>query len=324
MTVPSSSLSTLRPDLAAFFEFDLDAEEQGFVGTQVLPVVEVGLQSDNPGKMPLEQLLSEASTSRSSGSKYSRGSWKFETFSYATTENGFEEPIDARDEKRYRHIIDAERVAASRARAMVLRNQEKRIADLVFNTGTWAGAALTTSVGTPWSTVATAVPITNVEAAVQKVYDNSGLWCNALIVNRKVFRNLRNCAQVTDRIASAGAGDATKASDITADMLAMVFDLDYVIVAGSSKNTAKEGQAASVSQIWSSANAMVCKICVGGDMRDPGIGRTFHWSEDGSTIGGTIEEYYEEQSRSRIIRDRHETAEVIMYKEAGHLLTNIS
>ena len=39
---------------------------------------------------------------------------------------------------------------------------------------TFAGVALTTGVTTEWSTVATATPIANVEAAVQKVYDNSG------------------------------------------------------------------------------------------------------------------------------------------------------
>jgi hypothetical protein len=326
MTVPSSALSTLRPDLAAFFEFDLEAEQQGFIGTRVLPVVEVGLQSDNPGKMPLEQLLAEATTSRTSGSVYNRGSWKFETFSYATKENGFEEPIDERDEKRYRHIIDAERIAASRAMATVLRNQEKRIADLVFNATTWNGASLTTAITNEWDSNHTtnATPIADVENAVRKVYDNSGLWCNALIINRKVFRNLRALDDITDRVASAGAGDATKASDITAEMLAMVFDLDYVIVAGSSKNTAKEGQSATPGQIWSDEYAMVAKICVSGDMREPGIGRTFQWSEDGSLIGGTMEEYYEVQSRSRIIRVRHETDEVIMYPQAGHLLSNVT
>lgn len=324
MPSPSSSLSTLRPDLAAFFEFDLEMEAAGFVGTRVLPVVEVGLQADNPGKVPLEQLLQENSTARASGANYNRGSFKFETFSYATEENGFEEPIDARDEKRYMHIIDAERVASARALAQVMRGHEKRVADAVFNTSTWTGASLTTAIVNEWDDATNAVPVTDVEAAVRKIYDGSGLWANALVINRKVFRNLRNCDQITDRIASSGAGSAIKASDITAEMLAQVFDLDFVIVAGSSKNTAKEGQAASVSQIWSDEYAMVCRVATTNDIREACIGRTFHWSEDGSVIGGAIEEYYEEQTRSRIIRVRHDTDEVIMYPQAGHLLSNIT
>jgi hypothetical protein len=107
-------------------------------------------------------------------------------------------------------------------------------------------------------------------------------------------------------------------------MLKAVFDLDYIIVAGASKNTANEAKAGTPAQIWSGEYAMVCRIATSGDMREPCIGRTFHWSADGSIIGGTIEEYEEVQSRSRILRVRHDTDEVIMYAAAGHLLSNIT
>jgi hypothetical protein len=107
-------------------------------------------------------------------------------------------------------------------------------------------------------------------------------------------------------------------------MLAQVFDLDFVIVAGSSKNGAVEGQAAAPSQIWSGEYAMVCRVATTNDMREACVARTFHWSEDGSSIGGTIEEYEEPQSRGKIIRVRHDTDEVVMYAQAGHLLSNIT
>jgi hypothetical protein len=324
MPVPSSSLATLRPDLAAFFEFDLEMQRRGYVSTQVLPVVETGLQSDNPGRVPLEQLLFQADTKRNAGGSYNRGSFKFETFSYATEENGWEEPVDQRDKQRYRFVIDAEAIAAARAMDVVLRNQEQRVADLVFNTTTWNGAALTTGITNEWDDFTAATPVVDVEAAVKKVYEGSGLWANALVINRQVFRNLRQCAQIIDRIESSGAGSAAKASDITEQMLAEVFGLDFVIVAGSSKNGAKEGQSASPSQIWSGEYAMVCRVATSADMREACIGRTFHWSDDGSSIGGTFEQYYEEQSRSDIIRVRHDTDEVIMYPQAGHLLSNIT
>jgi hypothetical protein len=305
-------------------EFDVESEKQGYIALKVLPVIESGLQSDNPGKVPLESLLFTGDTSRTSHSNYNRGSYKFERFQFATKENGWEEPIDERDEKRYRYLLQVDRIANARAAGVVARNQEQRVADLVFNTGTWTGASLTTAITHEWDDAVNAVPITNVEAAVQKVYDASGLKANALVINWKVFRNLRNCEQIIERINSEGAGTASKASDINVQMLAQVFDLDHIIVAGASKNTANEGQAASISQIWSGEYAMVCRVSTSADMRDPCIGRTFHWSDDGSSIGGTVEEYYEEQSRARIIRVRHETDEVIMYPQAGHLLSNIT
>ena len=321
---PSSNPVTLRPDLAEFMEFDIESERQGYVATQVLPVVETGLQSDNPGRVPLESLLFDGETLRNSGSNYNRGSFKFETFSYSTQENGWEEPIDERDEKRYQNLLQVDRIANARAQGVVARNQEKRAAALVFNTTTWNGAALTTAITHEWDDAVNCVPVTDVEAAVKKVYDGSGLWANALVINRQVFRNLRTSNQIRDRISSSGAGDPSKARDITIEMLKAVFDLDYIIVAGASKNTANENAAATPAQIWSGEYAMVCRIATGADMREPCIGRTFHWSADGSVIGGTVEEYEEVQSRSRIIRVRHETDEVIMYPQAGHLISNIT
>jgi hypothetical protein len=323
---PSASIAVPRSDLTEFYEFDMEMQKRGYIGLRVLPVVEAGLQADNVGKVPLEALLFQGDTKRTGASNYNRGSWKFETFQYATEENGWEEPIDERDEKRYAELIQVDQVAFARASDVVMRNHEQRIADLVFNPTTWNGASLTTAVTNEWDRnhKTNATPIDDVEQAVQKVYDNSGLWPNALIINRKVFRALRNLDEIIDRIASSGAGDPSKPSDITEQMLAQVFDLEYVIVAGSSKNGAKEGQPASVSQIWSNEYAMVCKVATSNDMREPCVGRTFHWSSDGSVIGGLVEEYYEEQSRARIIRVRHDTDEVIMYPQAGHLLSNIT
>jgi hypothetical protein len=205
-----------------------------------------------------------------------------------------------------------------------MKNHEKRVADLVFNPTTWTGGALTTGVVNEWDDADDATPIVDVNAARLKVYEGSGLWPNALIINKKVFHNLRQSEEIIDRINSAGAGNASKATDITAAMLAAVFDLDFILIGGGTKNNAKEGQPASPAQIWDDEYAMVCRIATSVDMREPCIGRTFHWSEDGSQVGGAVEEYYSDEVRSKIIRVRHDTDEVIMYPQAGHLLSNIT
>lgn len=324
MPSPTSSLATLRPDLATFLEFDLESEKSGYIATQVFPVIDVQSQAGNFGKIPIEQLLQSRVTKRSPGSGYARGNWTFEPATYATVEHGAEEPVDDNEAKMYAEYFQAEQISTARAFSAVLRNAEARVADAVFNTSTWTGSSLTTAITHEWDDATNCVPLTDVEAAVQKIYDNSGLWANALVINRKVFRNLRNSAQVIDRIESNGAGNAAKATDITVQMLAAAFDLDHIIVAGTSKNGAKEGQAASPTQIWSGEYAMVCKIATGPDMRDPCIGRTFHWAEDGSSIGGTVESYRDERIRGDVIRVRHQVAEVVLYAQAGHLLSNIT
>lgn len=320
MPSPTSALSTLRPDLATFMEFDAAMDRMGFIGHRVLPVLEVAKQAGTFGKIPIEQLLANRDTLRAPGAGYSRGNWTFTQDSYACQEHGAEEPIDDREAKMYADYFSAEQISAQRAFDVVLRNMEKRIAALVFNTGTWTPTTVTNE----WDDAANATPIDDVEAAVRAVWLASGIWPDSLIINRLVFRNLRKCSQVIDRIASAGAGAPTKASDITADMLARVFDLRQVLVAGSTKNTAAEGQAASLSPIWSSEYAMVAKVAESQDMREPCVGRTLHWGEDGSQIGGTVETYRDEKIRGDVVRVRNDVDEKITYVEAAHLLDNIT
>jgi hypothetical protein len=331
MPTPNEALSTLRPDLGGSFEdFDLEMDRLGFVGYRVLPVLEVQRSAGTFGRIPLEQLLKKADVKRHSRSGYPRGDWEFEQESFATLEYGFEEPVDDRDSALYADFFDAEMVSASIARDQVLRAAEARIAALVFNTTTWTGASLTTAVaaGKEWGTTATtaanATPIDDVEAAVVKVYDGTGMWPNSLIINRKVFRRLRNCDQIIDRIASQGAGSPTKPSDITAQMLAAVFDLDQVLVAGGSNNSANEGQTATPAQIWDSEYAMVARLATTNNIKEPCVGRSFHWGQDGSTIGCTMESYEDQKLRGRVIRARHDVDEMVIEAAFGHLITNVS
>lgn len=333
MPSPSTSLATLRPDLAeSFMEFDLAADQAGYVGTKVFPVAEVASQAGTFGKIPLEELLQNSDTKRAPGSGYSRGDFTFETASYACQEHGHEEVVDDREAKMYAEYFDAEVISTARAFNAVLRNFEKRIADAVFNTTTWAiSGTVASSPGTlganlvnEWDDATNATPINDVEFAVQKIYDNSGLWPNALIINQKVFRNLRLCDQIRDRISSSGAGDSELAARVVLQQIADAFDLQHIIVAGGSQNTANEAQAASISQIWSGEYAMVCRIPTSNDFREPGIGRTFHWSADGSSLLGSVETYRDESVRGEVVRVRQDVDEIVLYPQAGYLLGNVT
>lgn len=324
MARPASPLETLRPDLApGFEEFDLAMDRMGFIGLNVLPPVDVVVQSGKFPRIRLADLLQEHTLTRASGTGYQRSSGRFTDESFATVEYGVEEVVDRREAALYAEYFDSEQIAVMRAVDRILRAQEKRIADAVFNATTWNGASLTTGVSTEWSNVSS-TPIADIHAARFKVYEGSGLWPNTLIINRRVYHNLRRVTQVIDAIVASGAGEAAKQSDISPELLARVFDVEKVLVAGASRNSANEGQAAVVGQIWSNEYAMLCVTASGADIRTPCIGRTIHWSGDGSSIGGTVESYEEVAVAGSVIRVRHEVQEKIIYPEAGHLLSNIT
>lgn len=324
MPSPSAALTSLRPDLGTLMEFDPLADLSGAIGMQVLPVLESAVQAGTFGKVKVEDLLRGHNVDRAPGAPYARDTRQFEDVSFACKEHGLEGVVDDREARMYAQYFDAELFVAQVTMADVLREAEKRIAALIFNATTWTGAALTTAITHEWDDATNAVPITDVNAAKNKVYDGTGLWPNALIVNRKVFHNLRTVASIIDAIESSGAGFPARAQDVTIAQLAAVFDLNYILVGGGSKNTAIEGQDASLSQIWSDEYAMVAKIAVSPNFREPCLGRTIHWGEDGSMIGGTIETYGENRVRGQVVRVRHDTDEKVLYTGCGHLLSNVT
>lgn len=325
MASPSTSLATLRPELGSLMEFDLEKNRAGFIAYQVLPIIGVSTGAGKFGRIPTEQLGKLANVDRNSSGGYNRINFTFTDDSYATQEHGLEGVVDQRNANLYANYFDAELATARLTLHSVLAKAEKRVADAVFNTSTWNGASLTTAVGTAWSNKTTSSPVDDVRTASQKVRDACGQYADTLVINRKVFRNLQDNTQVRERITSVGAGSPAKASDVTKEMLAQVFDVDRVIVADSAYDNAIEGQTTTFTDIWSASYAMVCILGMEGQgVEIPCIGRTFHWDADGSTPGGTIETYYEESVRGDVVRVRHDTQEKIIYPETGHLLSNIT
>lgn len=324
MAYPSGTLGTLRPDLAGALETYDIASREGYIGSKVLPVKNVLLQSDTIPVLTVAELLREATVERAAGAGYARDTQKFSTDSYATVDRGVEEVVDERDRKRYQHFFDAELAAAKRAKRKIWTAFEKRVAALVFNTTTFTGAALTTAVSVPWSTPATALPITDVTAALIKIYNNCGLRGNTLIISYPTFLNLRNCAQMLDRLKYNGL-QSVRPEDITANALAQALGIARVLVAAQPRLTSAEGQTAAISSIWGTTMAMVCACIDEGDedIKSPGLGRTFNWTEDGGDFDGTVEDYDSPEVRGKIIRVRHDTHEKLLMVPAGHLLTSV-
>lgn len=324
----TSTVTQARPDIAlALTQFDLAMDRMGFIGLRVLPPMAVATAKGQFPLIKLESLLEKAGkTRRSPTAGYDRGNFDFTKGDFATEEHGVEEVVDDNLRELYRDWVQSDTIAAQRAMDRLLRGLEIRIADMVFNATTWTGATLTTAVGTEWSNKTSSDPLTDVKNARKKVWDKTGIWPNALIINKNVYHNLRVADAVKDAIRSAGAGDRTLQTDINEDILASVFDVDQVLVAGSAKqgDGEKETPSRSLSPIWSDEYAMVARIETGDDFRAPCIGRTFHWSQDGSSIGGTVERYREESVRGDIIRVRHQVGPQVLYTECAHLLSNIT
>lgn len=323
MATPLGTLITTRADLAdAFMEVDLVAEQNGFIWHKLFPAIDVNLQAGQHGIVPASELLAETDTLRGPDGGYARSKVAFDDFNWSTKDYGAEELIDRREERAYADWINAELMATQRAVYRIMLAAERRAKALAFNATTFA--AQKTTLTNEWDDATNATPIDDIDLAGKTVWGRTGVWPDTLVVSRVVFRNLRKCEQVMDRIAASGAGDKIKAVDVTPQMLAAVFDLKQVLVGGGALNTANKAKTVTASSIWDDEYALLTKTAETEDIREVCLGRTYHWSEDGSQLFGLMEEYEEERTRTRVIRARHETDTKIVYPEVAQLFDNVT
>lgn len=326
MLSPSQQLVTQRPDLdQSFMEFPLASMLEGFIAREAAPVIDVARQAGNVGRIPVAQLLQTPDLGRAPRSGYRRGTYTFQPETYATYERGYEEVVDETEVEMYGNYFAVEMMTALRARRIVLQDYEIDVAGALFNTTTFTGATLTEAPANMWSARSTATPRDDVTFARNKVFTNSGVWPNAMILSEQLFNHLIMTDDLTNLIKYSGKDDP-KARAITKAAVAEALNLDRILVAGQAKNTADEGQTASISSVWDPTMALVCRLCEADneDYREVTVSRTFHWGGAGSTIDGTSESYPDPEVNGEVIRVRTQRQVSLRYVEVGFLLTGLA
>lgn len=320
MTTPATQITNYRPDLAgALEEFDLEYNEAGFVGLKIAPVIEVDRQSGQYAKIPLAAMLQSRDARRNSDGSYPRISGTGDKDTYATEDYGLEERVDDRRSAIYSDMWDSEVLAAQRVRYSIMEAHEQRVIDAVLGSGT---PLTSTASGALWSVAGTDV-IAEVRAAKLRIRAKCGKMPNVMVVDEEVIEYLLSNTGILDRY--VGASDRT-AKSITVTGLAAALNLDEIVVSKSLKNTAVAPKAAVLASQWDKTVAMLLVRQNGAGNRDtrrPRLMNTFHWSEDGSQVGGTFETYRDEKTRGDIVRNRMETVEKIVYSNCAELITTV-
>ena len=283
-----------------------------FVGRRIFPMFYTGLQAANYYVFDRENMLNvPTDIARGPSSAYKRQVMKLSGDSYNCQNYGIEEPIDDTERAKYASGLDADNAAVRRGVNTILINHELRVRDKIYNDATIPNSTPTTK----WDD-ANSTPIQDVRAAKESIHTNCGLEANKMLINRATYNVLCDHPQILDRIKYSERGIVTEA------LLASLFGVEEVMVAGGITNNAAEGLPLNPAAMWG-PNVIIAHVEAAQDLSAPNFGRTFAWSQFSGADGLQTQSYREDGIDSDIHRVRQFCDEKMVGAECGYTLTSV-
>jgi hypothetical protein len=312
MPVQYTSYGRPRADLReAIMEMN---PAQGFVTTQVLPVLPVRLKSAAISVLKREN-YKLPTVAMNDGDSYGRISLYAKDSTYTTKKFGLEAPVTQSDREVLGNDFEVEMSVATLIENLLRLQQEARTAALLFNTSTWTGTPLYTDVSSaPWDAAASDA-IAHVLAAKEKVRINTGFNPDSLLIGAVTMKNLLGNTGIKARFPAA----AVLTEEMIRANIAAIFGLQNLYVGNAVYDSAKEGQVFVGADIWSDDYALVFKKNEGFPASG-GLGRTVVWESLTPAEGVMVDQYVEKQTKSDILRVEHWTEEKVFDPYFGHLL----
>ena len=312
--IQQTTYAVPRADLGVAFH-EYSPTRVRMIARDILPILNVGKEAATISVTRREN-ANIPETKHANGTAYGRVELYMEDMPYACVDHGLEGQVTDRDRAKFADDFDAELEKTAAVKVKMLLAREKRVKNLIFNTTTWTGTALyTDNSGSPWDNIATDI-IDQIGKAKEKVRLNTGVPANALIIGEAAMQNMLKNTKIIARF----PGTAVITEAILRAAMAAIFGLQDLIVGQAAYNSADEGLAASMTDMWGDDYAMVAALGAEGmPMSEPQLGRTILWQSFISDIE-YVESYREEQTKSDIIRVEHSVDEKVFDKYFGHLM----
>lgn len=202
--------------------------------------------------------------------------------------------------------------ATQQVTGLVQTRREKRVADLVFNTNSYATGNKTTLSGTSqWSDYTNSDP----HYAVMTALDGIIIRPNKLVLGRKVMTTLSLHPKIKDAV----FGTANAQSAVTREQLAALFEIEEVMVGEGWLNTANKGQPVNLQRIWGNHAGFLCID----KMADAESGITFGYTAQfGDRVAGTIEDSDIGMRGGQRVRAGESVGEFVTAPDLGYLFFN--
>jgi hypothetical protein len=214
--------------------------------------------------------------------------------------------------------VDPEARSTELLSDLVLLDRENRVAQTMFNLNTYPAAQRTTLAGTAqWSDTANSDPL----GAIVDALDNCIIRPNVGVFGQQTWSKLRRHPKVTAAVYPTGGNATGGGSMVSRQALADLLELDEIVVGKSWYNSAKPGQAATMSRLWGKHASFIYRapqiISAQGTVT---FGFTAQW---GDRISGTVSEDSSVGLRGGTrVRVGESVKEVICANDASYFFQN--
>lgn len=282
-----------------------------YVGELLMPALPVNKDSDKYFIYGKENLRTYK-TYRAPGTRATSVDWSVSSDSFKCEEHALEHPIPDETRNEADAPLQIESDSVEMLSDMLMLDQEVRVAALALTAGSYAtGHTKALAAGQKWDDYTASDPIKDVSTARSLIHSKIMRVPNTLLLGNQVFEALRQHPEIIGRMSDNVSKIVTK------EFLAMIFEVERVIVGDALKITSREGAATEVSSYVWGKNAILAYVGTPG-LKTITFGQTFR-----RTGYKQVEKWREQPIKSDIVKTADKTDEKIVASGAGYWLSTV-
>ena len=245
-----------------------------FVSNKIFGTVPVQHLSNKYHVFDKAQWLRSEAGLRASGSPTRGGNFTMSTGTYTCAEYGFHMDVDDTVARNADAGVDILTSATQYVTEKLLQKRDQVFAAAAFTTGVWTGSTSGSDItpSTVWS-ASGGTPIKDIADQQAAVHAKTGRKPNTLLLGKDVYAALKDSDDILDRV------KYTERGVVTTDLLAALFDVDEVIVAGSIVNTENEGATAAYAPVFDADDALLIYKPANPGLLTPAAGYMFQFDD---------------------------------------------
>ncbi len=223
-----------------------------FVGDRVFPIIDIPTTDVKIGRYLKSDWFRDEAAIRAPGTRAARGGYKIDLISVSANEYAYAKEVTVEDRimagKPGMPPLKPEQDAIEFASMKIDLSKERRIAAKITSSATvWSALTGGEDAQGLWAASASNTFILDVETRIDTIESNTGFRPNVLLLSGNTLKELKLESTLLTRI------QYTQKGVISPALIASLFDLDEVIVAGAIYSSAKETKAGTeftTARIW--------------------------------------------------------------------------